>query len=1095
MFSGNADDVFDLFDEEEDPENLPQIVINPTLLTKRSRDGLAGTDHNTEENGSPMEVDSRGKKPKLGKGENYRKVIASEYRPLVVDATEVSVEKEFTVTGGGLGETTPLPGAATASGTTPANGSTTTVGADGKEHLVIKHQVRHQVALPPNYNYIPLSQHVSPAEPARVYPFVLDPFQQAAIHSIERHESVLVAAHTSAGKTVVAEYAIAQSLKNKQRVIYTSPIKALSNQKYRELLQEFGDVGLMTGDVTINPTAGCLVMTTEILRSMLYRGSEVIREVAWIVFDEVHYMRDKARGVVWEETIILLPDKVHFVFLSATIPNAMQFAEWICKIHGQPCHVVYTDFRPTPLQHYLFPAGGDGIHLAVDEKSVFREDNFQKAIASLGAGKEDKPRGGGTGRRGGGRKEMSTKGISDLYKIVRMIMAKQYHPVIIFSFSKRECESNALIISKLSFTTDDEKALVDGIFANAIASLSEDDRHLPQIEHLLPLLRRGIGIHHSGLLPILKEVIEILFQEGLIKVLFATETFSIGLNMPAKTVVFTSVRKFDGKEQRYLGGGEYIQMSGRAGRRGKDDRGIVILMIDEKMEPEIAKSMLKGVSDPLNSAFHLTYAMIINLMRIEGISPEYILDRSFIQFQACASIPELQREMEVYERRLEELEIPNEQAVSEYFNIRTQLDQYNKDIRDVLNHPQHCLAFLQPGRLVRVRMDPPDASHSPEDYDFGWGVIVTFQKTVTKMKGNDMTALPPPPKIVVDIVLHCAPGTEPGTKFPKPCPPGVEKGDMIVVPCSLDVVNGLSSVRVYIPKDLQPAESRYQLLKTIREVGKRFAEGVPMLDPVEDMKITDDGFKKLLKKVELLEKRLLENPLHNTPELPELYNQYLSKVKLIEQVKDVKRKVQATESVVQLDELKCRRRVLRRLGYTTAADVIEMKGRVACEISAGDELLLTEMIFNGAFNELSVEQVVSLLSCFCFQEKVTETQPRMNEELAGPLRIMRESARRIARVSQESKLLIDEEEYVQSFRPELMDVVYAWCQGAKFAQICKMTDVFEGSIIRSMRRLEELLRQMVTAAKSIGNTELENKFAEGINKIKRDIVFAGSLYL
>jgi ATP-dependent RNA helicase DOB1 len=222
-----------------------------------------------------------------------------------------------------------------------------------------------------------------------------------SIAAIERNESVLVSAHTSAGKTVVAEYAIAQSLKEKQRVIYTSPIKALSNQKYRELAAEFKDVGLMTGDVTINPTASCIVMTTEILRSMLYRGSEVMREVAWVIFDEIHYMRDKERGVVWEETIILLPDKVHYVFLSATIPNALQFAQWITKIHTQPCHVVYTDFRPTPLQHYLFPAGGNGIFLVVDDAGKFREENFQKAMAILEDSKGDNPNSvSGKGKKG-----------------------------------------------------------------------------------------------------------------------------------------------------------------------------------------------------------------------------------------------------------------------------------------------------------------------------------------------------------------------------------------------------------------------------------------------------------------------------------------------------------------------------------------------------------------------------------------------------------------------------------------------------------------------------------------------------------------------
>ena len=471
--------------------------------------------------------------------------------------------------------------------------------------VVLSHQVRHQVALPPDYPYLPISEHKPPETPARTWPFTLDPFQQVSIASIERGESVLVSAHTSAGKTVVAEYAIAQCLQNNQRVIYTSPIKALSNQKYREFMAEFSDVGLMTGDVTINPTATCLVMTTEILRSMLYRGSEIMREVGWVVFDEIHYLRDKTRGVVWEETIILLPDKVRYVFLSATIPNAMQFAEWITKTHGQPCHVVYTDFRPTPLQHYFFPAGADGIHLIVDEKGIFREDNFQKAMSSIADKEGDDPADAMAKRKGRGRdKRMNKggqKGPSDIYKIVRMIMMKNYNPVIVFSFSKRECENLALQMSSMTFNDDSEKAMVTKVFQSALEMLSEEDKKLPQIEHILPLLRRGIGIHHSGLLPILKEAIEILFQEGLIKVLFATETFSIGLNMPAKTVVFTNVRKFDGVSQRWLSSSEFIQMSGRAGRRGLDDRGIVIMMINEQMEPGVAKEIVRGEQDKLNS--------------------------------------------------------------------------------------------------------------------------------------------------------------------------------------------------------------------------------------------------------------------------------------------------------------------------------------------------------------------------------------------------------------------------------------------------------------------------------------------------------------
>lgn len=326
----------------------------------------------------------------------------------------------------------------------------------------------------------------------------------------------------------------------------------------------------------------------------------------------------------------------------------MQFAEWITKTHGQPCHVVYTDFRPTPLQHYFFPAGADGIHLVVDEKGTFREDNFQKAMTSIAEKQGDDPADINAKRKGKGKDKKTNKGgnksgQSDIYKIVKMIMMKNYNPVIVFSFSKRECEAYALQMSMLAFNDDSEKAMVTKVFNSAIEMLSEEDKTLPQIQHILPLLRRGIGVHHSGLLPILKETIEILFQEGLIKVLFATETFSIGLNMPAKTVVFTSVRKFDGVTQRWVKTSEFVQMSGRAGRRGLDDRGIVIMMIDEQMEPSIAKDIVRGEQDKLNSAFYLGYNMILNLMRVEGISPEFMLERCFFQFQSTASVSGLEK--------------------------------------------------------------------------------------------------------------------------------------------------------------------------------------------------------------------------------------------------------------------------------------------------------------------------------------------------------------------------------------------------------------------------------------------------------------------
>lgn len=942
--------------------------------------------------------------------------------------------------------------------------------------LSLTHSVRHEVAIPIDYHYIPLSNHIPWSNPAKEYAFTLDPFQSAAIHCIERNESVLVSAHTSAGKTVVAEYAIAMSLKQKQRVIYTSPIKALSNQKYRELYETFTDVGLMTGDVTINPTATCLVMTTEILRSMLYRGSEIMREVAWVIFDEIHYMRDKERGVVWEETIILLPNSVRYVFLSATIPNARQFAEWICEIHSQPCHVIYTDYRPTPLQHYFFPAGADGIYLVVDEKGTFREENFNKSLQMLTIQDDISSK--------QTLKKKSHKGGhgSDLYKIVKMIMTKNYQPVIIFSFSKRECEHFALQLSKIDFHSEDEKKLVHTIFSNAIACLNEDDRKLPQIENILPLLKRGVGIHHGGLLPILKEVIEILFQEGLLKVLFATETFSIGLNMPAKTVVFTNVRKFDGKIFRWITSGEYIQMSGRAGRRGLDDRGIVILMLDEKLEPLTCKSMIKGEADPLNSAFHLTYNMILNMLRVEEMNPEYMLEKSFFQFQNNASLPILESQLESFDRQRDELLLNDqeESVCSLYHLLINQQSILEKDIHQIMFHPSNIISFIQSGRLVLLK----------GGYD--WGCIVGISRKLIKSDGDN--------QVNMDVLVYCNIGDTENIPYKNG-----EKGEMRIINVSLEMIDNISSIRIYLPNDVKSVESRQSVWNSIREVKRRFIELrngdngtlLPLLDPLVDMKIQNEDFKEMLQKCNIIKKKYQEmNELHKFDgELfRSKYKVHLEKCRLQDEMTMLKKNIKQATSIMQMEELKCRKRVLRRLGYTTAFDVIEMKGRVACEISTGDELLLTEMIFNGVFNDLTVEQCVALLSCFVFDEK-SEEVVKLKDELDKPLRQMQEAARRIAQVSLESKLNIDEEEYIASFRPDLMDVVYAWCTGSKFFQICKMTDIFEGSIIRCMRRLEELLRQMCQASKSVGSTELENKFAEGINKLKRDIVFANSLYL
>lgn len=1068
------DDLFDVFEENATipPEELENVEV--PVEEELENDTTSVDEHGKKRIHSDDEEsiqDNKKVKPNKTADAKSKETVV----PRVADSFEQEASREVEAAG------------------TLAGPSSISSEEDGK--MKLSHQVRHQVALPPNYDYKPIGEHKRVNE-ARTYPFVLDPFQDTAISCIDRGESVLVSAHTSAGKTVVAEYAIAQSLRDKQRVIYTSPIKALSNQKYRELLAEFGDVGLMTGDITINPDAGCLVMTTEILRSMLYRGSEVMREVAWVIFDEVHYMRDKERGVVWEETIILLPDKVRYVFLSATIPNAMEFAEWICKIHSQPCHIVYTNFRPTPLQHYLFPSHGDGIYLVVDEKGTFREENFQKAMASISNQVGDDPNSiSSRGKKGQTFKGGAAKGDSkgDIYKIVKMIWKKKYNPVIVFSFSKRDCEELALKMSKLDFNSEEEKDALTKIFNNAIALLPETDRELPQIKHILPLLRRGIGIHHSGLLPILKEVIEILFQEGFLKVLFATETFSIGLNMPAKTVVFTSVRKWDGQQFRWVSGGEYIQMSGRAGRRGLDDRGIVIMMIDEKMEPQVAKGMVKGQADRLDSAFHLGYNMILNLMRVEGISPEFMLENSFYQFQNVVSVPIMEKKLIELGNEAASIHIEDEENVKDYYELRQKLDSYNEDVRHIITHPANILSFLQPGRLIEVIIDGKE--------NYGWGAVVDFAKRVNRR--NPSVEYTDHESYIVNVVVNSMYIDAPINllkPFNPVFPEGIraakegEKSMSVIIPITLESIRSVGNLRLFMPKDIRASGQAAVVGKSLNEVKRRFPDGIPLIDPVKNMKIDDDDFKKLLRKIKVLEDKLFSNPLHNSVKLSELYNNYSKKHAIENDMKQLRHKISESQSVIQLDDLRRRKRVLRRLGFCTPNDIIELKGRVACEISSGDELLLTELIFNGNFNELKPEQAAALLSCFAFQERCKES-PRLKPELSEPLKNLRELASKIAKIMKDSKIEIVEKDYVESFRHELMEVVYEWCRGATFTQICKMTDVYEGSLIRMFKRLEELVKELIEVANTIGNAALKDKMEAVLKLIHRDIVSAGSLYL
>lgn len=840
--------------------------------------------------------------------------------------------------------------------------------------------------------------------------------------------------------------------------------------------EEFGadKVGLLTGDISINPDAMCLIMTTEILRMMLYRGSEIMREVAWVIYDEVHYMRDRERGVVWEESIILLSPKVRFVFLSATIPNSREFVGWIAKQQHQPCHVVYTDYRPTPLVHWIFPMNGDGLHLVMDDKRTFREDNFQKAMAQLSKAEYDELN---TEKAARSRGTDLKKKKDAIQQLVELVMEQRYDPVIFFAFSKRDCETYATGLKDQELLTHEEQEVLQHVFNSAIDCLSDEDKNLPQVRNLLPILKRGIGFHHGGLLPILKEVIEILFQEGLVKVLFATETFSIGLNMPARTVVFTDTRKWDGKQDRYLTSGEYIQMSGRAGRRGKDVNGIVIQMLDEKMDPNAAKAMLCGDPDPLYSSYHVGYGMLLNMMRVEGADPEHMLRSSFRQFQREQAAPAVKAQADELDQQRAEITVSDEDLVADYHAIRRQLDRAESELGALKMTPTNCIPYLMGGRLVQVQ---------DGEKEFGWGAVVNY--VGQRSKGAAAQRTP----VEVHVAVRCLSSE----KEAIPCPedqPG--KAQMRVVSFPFACLRDISSARIFLPKNLDDPKERNSISKTIAEIKKRLPR-IPSLHPVTDMKLKDPQVAELAGRCDALQQRMEGHKFHRQADRDEQLGLYSHKVDLGEQAKALRRECKATQAVIFKDDLRRMKRVLRKLGHTNTENVIETKGRVACEFNAADELLVTELMYTGVFNDLSVPQIGGLLSCLVFtQPQKDDKQAKLPKDLEAPLRQLQDTARKVANICVEAKIELDPDEYVRSFNPELCMVAYEWCAGRKFVDVMNWTEEFEGNVIRVIRRLDELVRQLGDAAKHIANKELMDKFEQCSTAMRRDIVFAASLYL
>ncbi|KAL8694214.1 MAG: hypothetical protein Q9218_001101 [Villophora microphyllina] len=966
---------------------------------------------------------------------------------------------------------------------------------------------------------------------ARTWPFELDTFQKEAVYHLENGDSVFVAAHTSAGKTVVAEYAIALAAKHMTKAVYTSPIKALSNQKFRDFRQEFEDVGILTGDVQINAEASCLIMTTEILRSMLYRGADLLRDVEFVIFDEVHYVNDLERGVVWEEVIIMLPEHVTLILLSATVPNTYEFASWVGRTKKKDIYVISTPKRPVPLEHYLW--ADKAMHKIVGADKTFLDQGWKEANAAMSGrdntkapavaentvanrgstvsnrGARGQPQRGsaqrGSGQRGRGQPQ---RGIGNIARtgrgggrttaaqdrniwvhLVQHLRKQGLLPACIFVFSKKRCEENADALSNLDFCTATEKSAIHMIIERSIARLKPEDRILPQIRRLRELLGRGIAVHHGGLLPIVKEIVEILFAKTLVKVLFATETFAMGLNLPTRTVIFSGFRKHDGRAFRELLPGEYTQMAGRAGRRGLDPVGSVIIVNQGSEEAPPAatlKHMILGDPTKLRSQFRLTYNMILNLLRVEALKIEEMIKRSFSENATQALLPQHEKQVKLSESDLAKIKRPQCDMCDVDLNRCHDSAMAFKSATSnlLLNSMASPIGrrMVASKRLVVFQKDGVRTAGIVMRDSAGWGNIeilslgrhtpVREASSLLPYTPNFRHLFTPLPAKIAEMELQTL-------KIPIS---DIETITKTVLKIDLDnLLKGREEAEASAKADLERHCASWQSAAWDELDWSRF----------KDLHLRDI--------LELRQNRLRDTEAvhciecsHFVQHFSMCHDEWLIKENIVQL-----RQLMSDQNLQLLPDYEQRIEVLKDLGFIDENSRVLLKGKVACEIHSADELVLTELILENALADFEAEEMVALLSAFVFQEK-TDVAPMLTTPLEKGKATIIEISEKVNAFQIQHQVILssdDSNDFVSRPRFGLVEVVYEWARGMPFNRITDLTDVLEGTIVRVITRLDETCREVKNAARIIGDPRLFTKMQSAQEMIKRDITAVASLYM
>jgi ATP-dependent RNA helicase HelY len=926
------------------------------------------------------------------------------------------------------------------------------------------------------------SRRISPALAAFAdgYSFDFDDYQREACAHVEAGSGVLVAAPTGAGKTIVGEFAVFLALAQGRKCFYTTPIKALSNQKYADLVRRHGpaQVGLLTGDSSINSEAPIVVMTTEVLRNMIYAGSSTLANLGFVVMDEVHYLADRFRGAVWEEVIIGLAESIQVVALSATVSNAEEFGEWLSEVRGEMA-VVVSERRPVPLyQHVLVgrtlydlfadvaptareePGGRSEVNPALlkiaREESRFIRDDSRRHRGARGRGR--RMAGYGSGAYGGaahrsrlegpGRRPRSLFSASRP-EMVELLDQAALLPAIVFIFSRAGCDGavRQLLASGVTLTGAVEQSEISAILARHTAGLSEADLAALDYDRFSEAMLRGVAAHHAGLLPAFKECVEESFVRGLTKVVFATETLALGINMPARSVVLEKLVKYNGESHADVTPGEYTQLTGRAGRRGIDVEGHAVVLWQPGLDPRAVAGLASRRTYPLRSSFTPTYNMAVNLVGTLGRErARTLLEQSFAQFQSDRSIVGVARAVA---RNTEAIATDWAKATCDrgdfvsYARLRAEIAALDAEAArerrsDRRAESLQTLGTLKPGDIIRV----------PAGRSRGWVLVID-------------------------------PGTRGPTESPRPLVLTEERQIRRLSVTDFPVPPGVVG-RMKIAKHFNPKEpaSRRNLAAAFRS---RLGELEP--DSVRARGPADSGA--VAAQIAERREQLRKHPCHSCPDR-EQHSRWAEQAlrRERENVRLHERVASRTNTIANHFDKICV--VLESLGYLTGdgGDRVSEWGRMLARIYAELDLVAAECIRAGVFAGLTEPQLAAVLAALVYEARRSDEgvrRPRMPDARSNEaMTAVRQIWRDVSLVERDARLPRGPE-------PDIgfSEVAYGWAAGRSLAAVLDDTDLTAGDFVRWVRQVIDFAGQIADAA---GPGELRGISRRLVRTMRRGVV-------